>query len=196
MLECLIELIGDLIDGAGDFPLPDPTVINPEDLLQGSIDRVSEGLGIPAAEAYTSIGSYGEFLANDPTNPFDDMIGADPNAVVGINAKYGHPHAYDVITAHEMGHAQISASGLEDKLTPYCQEALSDVQAGVYAGANGLPQDVYEGEIRSTGPDLEHPAGDIRCDIFNRAYEIGRSGCNPVEYSALVSDVLGAFQAA
>lgn len=35
MLECLIELIGDLIDGAGDFPLLDPPVINPEDLLQG-----------------------------------------------------------------------------------------------------------------------------------------------------------------
>lgn len=196
MFECLIDLVSELFDGAGDFVSTGVSDCCPTDLLQGSIDRVSEGLGLPSPEAYIASGSYGEFVGNDPTTPFDDMIGADPNAVADINAKYGDPHAYDVITAHEMGHAQISASGLEDKLTPYCQEALSDVQAGVYAGANGLPQDVYEGEIRSTGPDLEHPAGDIRCDIFNRAYEIGRSGCNPAEYSALVSDVLGAFQAA
>lgn len=90
----------------------------------------------------------------------------------------GHPHAYDVITAHEMGHAQISASGLEDKLTPYCQEALSDVKAGVYAGANGLPHDVYEGEIGPTGPGS------------------WASGGNPAEYGALVFDVLSAFQSA
>lgn len=29
--------------------------------------------------------------------------------------------------------------------------------------------------------DLEHAAGDIRCEIFNRAYEVGCFGCNPVE---------------
>ena len=137
-----------------------------------SVNRVAGDLGVPCPDVYESRGSLGEFCGGDPGTRADDSIGADSDLVHQINSAYGDPRAYDVIVAHEMGHAKIDAAGLRSKLTSHAQERVADTAAGLYAGAHGLSRGVYEDLIGKTPASESHPAGCERIGVFNRAYEL------------------------
>ena len=140
--------------------------------LEASVGRVSEGFEYPAPEVFHSENSYGEYRPENPFDPADDRIGADIGIVQSINASYGNPHAYDVITAHEMAHAKLVDSGLCRYLTSYAEEVLCDIYSGIYSGHNGLPAEVFTDAIGDTPADAEHPAGPERADFYLRAYEL------------------------
>ena len=147
--------------------------------LADSVARVANDMNVPVPGVYASENSFGEHLANDPTNPFDDAIGADPDFVSAINENAGDPRAFDVVAAHEMGHAKCAASGLRAGLSPHAEELLCDVNAGLYAGKHGVSTDVYDKIIAETPADADHPAGDVRVEVFHAAREIGGAHPDP-----------------
>lgn len=147
--------------------------------LADSVARVANDMNMPVPGVYASENSFGEHLANDPANPFDDAIGADPDYVSTINELSGDPRAFDVVSAHEMGHAKIAASGLRRGLSPHAEELLCDVNAGLYAGKHGVTTAVYDKIIAETPADADHPAGDVRVEVFHAAREIGGSHHDP-----------------
>ena len=183
----LYFLIASLLDSIGDiFTSPDAGMSSDwigglgeydmsVDTLGESVERVAGDMGLPAPEVYFSPDSFGEHRTNDPATLLDDQIGADPRIVEAINDRYADTRAYDVVTAHEMGHAKIGASGLRDDLTPRAEEVLCDTQAGFYAGTKGISPDVFHGEIGPTSADADHPSGVERCRFFDKAYNLAHN---------------------
>lgn len=180
-------LIASLVNSIGDnFPdllggMSSDWIVGPDecglsiDKLGESVERVAGDMGLPVPEVYVAPDSFGEHLTNDPATLLDDQIGADPRIVDAINDRYADPHAYDVITAHELGHAKIGASGLRDSLTPRAEEVFCDTQAGLYAGTKGLSPEIFHGEVGPAGSDADHPAGVERCRFFDKAYNLAHN---------------------
>ena len=173
MMDMSDMTLSDAVDA--DFDLEE-CVFDADDLscagLRESVNRVADDLGVPRPDVYESRGSLGEFNGGDPRTRADDSIGADSDFVRQVNSAYGDPRAYDVIVAHEMGHAKIDAAGLRSRLTPHAQERVADTAAGLYAGAHGLSRGVYEDLIGKTAASESHPAGYERVGVFNRAYDL------------------------
>ena len=191
MLDLILETVGDLFSSACDAigelitegievgtEATDGVVQmmsdSPLDSLEESVTRVASDMKVVAPDVYSSHGSYGEFLGNDPTTILDDKIGADPNIVEAINATYGD-RAYDVVTAHEIGHAKIAAGGLNPNLSPYAEEALCDVHAGFYAGTKNLPTGAYHDIIGPSTADASHPCGIERVELFDKAHNLANN---------------------
>ncbi|MBQ7394965.1 MAG: hypothetical protein IJW08_00330 [Lentisphaeria bacterium] len=140
--------------------------------LEDSVERVASSFDHPTPEVFHSERSYGEHWAENPLDPTDDRIGADVGIVQAINEKYGHSCAYDVITAHEMTHAKLASSGISQHLAPYAEEVICDIYSGAYSGHNGLPTDIFTGEIGGSPADNAHPAGAERVDFYLRAHDL------------------------
>lgn len=174
LLDLAFTIAGKIGEAIADFGVSEDGVAS-LDALADSVTRVATDFKIPVPEVYAASGSYGEHLTNDPTTLLDDKIGADPRVVEMINFKYDHPHAYDVVTAHEMTHAQIGASGLRDHLTAKAEEVICDTKAGLYAGTHNLPREVFYGEIGGSPADSEHPAGAERSVFFEKAYDLAHN---------------------
>lgn len=184
MIENLVSKIAETVSDAGMTGDGGASL----DALAASAERVASDYGIPTPEVYAAPGSFGEHATNDPSTLLDDQIGADPKIVDMINSKYNHPHAYDVVMAHEMTHAQIGASGLRPYLSPYAEEVLCDTKAGLYAGTHNLPREVFHGEIGASSAGAEHPAGVERSVFFDRAYDLAHN--HPFhEFSPVTADI-------
>ena len=204
IIDMVVDKVSDVVSAALENDYDEESI----NTLTNSVSRVASDFGIPTPEVYISPGSYGEHMTNDPSTYLDDKIGADPKIVDLINGKYGHPRAYDVVMAHEMTHAQIGASGLRSEMTAKCEEMICDAKAGLYAGTHNLPAEVFRGEIGSSSGDCEHPAGNERCEVFERAYKIAHDypfrDFRPVtadltqipKVEALFNDVVSAYNRA